>query len=440
MRVLVISNLYPPNVIGGYERLCFDVTARLADRGHNVTVLTSEFGGNAADYPGQTIHRTLRLLVGGGIYSAFPGSDEERKVVNGGNIDVLRETLLAARPDVVFAWNLFFLDRSFVSALGEGSTPVVTMLTDNWLINMERPDFLAAFMHEQIFGKPPVPPQPPAASGPARGTRWWRRALGKRSASRAAVPQPAASSAPAASIRFPISAVFGSNFVRDMYAASGIAFQDHQVVHNGVTQAARAVQDYRDRSRLVTPGELRLLFAGRLVDLKGAHTAVEALALLDTSQLGARQVRLTIVGDTLDASYLLRLQQTIARSGRATQIEMQEPVPEAELFDLFQSHDIYLFPSLYEPFSLTLIHALACGIPTIASRAGGNVEIVCDRRSGLLFDAGDPASLARAVTTLARDADLRRRIAEAGRGVAGAFTFDAMVSKMESFLRERIAA
>ena len=440
MRVLVISNLYPPNVIGGYERLCFDVTARLVERGHHATVLTSAFGGKAADYPGQAIHRTLRLLVGSSIYAAFPGSDEERKAVNRGNIDVLRETLTAVRPDVVFAWNLFFLDRSFVSALGESRAPVVTMLTDNWLINMERPDFLAAFMREQIFGKLAVSPQPAGPAGPVRDMRWWRRALGWRPASPAAATMPKGSPAAPASIRFPISAVFGSNFVRDLYASSGIAFQDYLVVHNGVTQAARPAQDYLDRSRLVNEGELRLLFAGRLVDLKGAHTAVEALTLLAPSQVGGRQVRLTIVGDKLDASYLLRLNEAIASSGCAAQISMQDPVPEAELFELFQSHDIYLFPSLYEPFSLTLIHALACGIPTIASRAGGNVEIVQDRRSGLLFDAGDPVSLARAITSLAGDGGLRRRIAETGREVAAAFTFDAMVSKMEAFLQERIAA
>ena len=66
------------------------------------------------------------------------------------------------------------------------------------------------------------------------------------------------------------------------------------------------------------------------------------------------------------------------------------PYPDS-LPELFEEHDIYVFPSLYEPFSLTLIHALACGIPTAASRVGGNVEIVRDGVSGVLFKKGDPA-------------------------------------------------
>ena len=60
MRILVLSNLYPPNVVGGYERLCFEVTAGLAAMGHEMVVLTSRYGGKVADYPGQVV-KTRRL-------------------------------------------------------------------------------------------------------------------------------------------------------------------------------------------------------------------------------------------------------------------------------------------------------------------------------------------------------------------------------------------
>ena len=55
MRILVLSNLYPPNVVGGYERLCFEVTSALAASGHDMTVLTSRHGGKRDDYPGQLV-------------------------------------------------------------------------------------------------------------------------------------------------------------------------------------------------------------------------------------------------------------------------------------------------------------------------------------------------------------------------------------------------
>jgi glycosyltransferase involved in cell wall biosynthesis len=148
-------------------------------------------------------------------------------------------------------------------------------------------------------------------------------------------------------------------------------------------------------------------------------------------------VRLTLLGDTQDAAYLKQLTDAVARSGCADRITFESPVPEAELPALFDAYDIYIFPSLYEPFSLTLIHALALGIPTVASRAGGNPEIVRDGQTGLLFDKGDPASLAAAVRRLAADGTLRARLAQAGRQAAGGFTFERMVGQMAAFLAAR---
>jgi hypothetical protein len=164
MRVLFVSNLYPPNVVGGYERLCFEVASAFAVRGHGVHVLTSGHGGGTAEYPGQTIRRTLRLLAGEAIYDPFPGDAAARGAVNRANLEALRDALAEARPDAVFAWNLFFLDRSFLAALGGCGLPVYVMLTDNWLLSMERPEYLARFFQEHVFGRAPFPPvaEPPA--------------------------------------------------------------------------------------------------------------------------------------------------------------------------------------------------------------------------------------------------------------------------------------
>jgi glycogen synthase len=175
------------------------------------------------------------------------------------------------------------------------------------------------------------------------------------------------------------------------------------------------------------------------VDLKGAHDAVAAMPLIRPEETGAEKVRLTLLGDARDAAYAERLRREVAASGCADRIEVRPPVAEDALFDLFQRHDIYLFPSLYEPFSLTLIHALACGIPTAAARAGGNPEIVRDGESGVLFEKGEPADLARAVLRLARDPALRTRVSAGGRAAAHRFTFEAMVDGMEGFLREGTA-
>ncbi len=413
MRILIISNLYPPNVIGGYERLCFAVASRLAAEGHDITVLTSHYGGAVADYPGQTILRDLKLLTGSDVYAPFAGTAEDRAAINLANLDRLRGVIGAVRPDVIYAWNLFFLDGSMLDALEASGVPCALMLTDNWLLVMRNPAFVRDYFADVVHGtkKFAPPPQPPA----------WRRAL---SALRGRRGRPAG-----------LAAIFSSAFMRDLYAEGGCGFARSRIVHHGV----RLDPDppvVADRSTLIEPGKLRLLFAGRLVDLKGAHTTVEALGLLDPAALGVTGIQLTLLGDEQDKAYMATLRDVIAQSGRSKDIVLQPSIPESALPQLFNEHDIYLFPSLYEPFSLTLIHALGLGIPTIASDAGGNVEIVSDGKSGLLFPKGDAAKLAACIMRLAKDGRLRVRLSSGGRRIAAQFTFERMVEEMTSFLVE----
>ncbi|PZW48633.1 glycosyltransferase involved in cell wall biosynthesis [Humitalea rosea] len=419
MRILILSNLYPPNVIGGYERLCHQVASDLVRRGHEVVVLTSRYGGKVADYPGQTILRELDLLTGPDIYTPFAGTAEDRAAIGRASLATLQRVLDEVRPDVIFAWNLFFLDSSLLTALENGPYRTIVMLTDNWLLVMRNPHFVSDFFRDVVHGQTPfIVPRPAPA---------WRRLA--RRIRRALAPATPASP--------PLEAIFGSGFMRDFYAAGGSAFARHAVIHNGVSLPPQESFVVPDRRRLVEPGTLRLLFAGRLVDLKGAHTAVEALSLLDPAALGVDRILLTVVGDSQDAAYMRSFEDAIARSGRAEDIVMAPTVGEHELPQLFAAHDLYIFPSLYEPFSLTLIHALACGIPTIATRIGGNPEIVQDGQSGLLFDKGDAQDLARGISRLATDAALRRRLSDGGQAAGRAFTFERMVGEMERVLTDR---
>ena len=408
MRILILSNLYPPNVVGGYERLCFEVTAGLAALGHEMVVLTTRYGGQVADYPGQRVLREWDLLTGPDIYTPYPGSAEERAATNQSNLATLHRVLAEVQPDVVFAWNLFFLDASLLQSLEQGDVRTVVMLTDNWLLVMRNPIFVRDFFAEVVHGaKPFVPPPPPTPwqrlrrrlAGPGRG----------------------------------LEAIFGATFMQDFYALGGSRFTRSAVIHNGVRQTGYD-RPQLDRTCLVQPGTLHLLFAGRLVDLKGAHTAVAAMGLLDPAALGVARIQLTLLGDAQDAAYKTQIDAAVEQSGQGANIVLRPVVPEHELPALFDSHDIYLFPSLYEPFSLTLIHALALGIPTIASRVGGNPEIVTDGQSGLLFDKDDAAGLAAAIRRLALDGPLRAQLAEAGRRAASRFTFDRMIGAMADFL------
>ena len=402
MNILFISNLYPPNTVGGYERLCCEVATEFAARGHAVTVLTSVHGQTVSRHPGQIVHQALRLLTGKTIYDGFAGTRQRYEAINVANINALRHVVGLANPDVIFCWNLHGLDRSFLDAMAGTGMRLVVMLTDNWLLGMYNPAYLAEYFRDHVFNTAP-------------GSR-------------------PATAPPAAQNHFPFSAIFGAGFMRQFYAEGGLSFERPTVVYNGVRQAAQPATAFRDRSRLIQEGRLKLLFAGRIVDVKGVHTAVEALPAINRHLGSSRRCTLTIVGDVQASDYLKTLQGTAQRLGVANQVRFQPPVAAEALFGLFQEHDIYLFPSIYEPFALTLILAMAAGIPTVASRVGGNTEIIRDGSSGLLFEKNDAAGLAQAVAALADDPRLRVQISEEGRDSASWFTFARMVDEMESFL------
>jgi glycosyltransferase involved in cell wall biosynthesis len=410
MRVLFLSNLYPPNAIGGYERLCFDVAAGLSVRGHDISVLTSDYGGRASEYPGQRVNRCWKLPVGSrAIYEPYEGTAEDRHKIAERNIQCVEEEIARYRPTVLFVWNLYFLDASVLTAIQRRRLPTVFLLTDNWLINFLNPGFWRRYFDRAVLGAQDA----------------WFVSLRQRLF-------PYARPTERESTHVDARAIFASRYMETLYRQAGFRFSGSTVIHHGISDSPSDHTMARDR--LLVPGTLRLLFAGRVVEIKGVHTLIESLPEIIRRLPGLRP-RLTIVGDGADPAYLQRVKKRIEQLQLDQHIEFQAAVAEPELPELFARHDIYVFPSLYEPFSLTLIHALRAGIPTIASDAGGNVEIVINGRTGKVFRRGDARALARQVIELARDGPARAALAAAARETAAEFTFSRMLDGVERYLQ-----
>jgi glycogen synthase len=410
MKILFLSNLYPPNAVGGYERLCFEIASGLSARNHQVRVLTSSYGGKVEDFPGQVVDRTLKLFAtDGDIYQPFDCSPEERTAMSAHNVSTLGKVVDEFNPDVIFAWNLLFFDQQLLNTLNQIPRPLAYLLTDNWLIAILNAPFIQDFFARGVLSKPSF------LENLYLSAKLRLHNLIKPNLS------------------LPGYAIFASCFMEDLYAKAGFRFKGKTIIYHGVNLASHPRDSFASRNHLVNQGELRLLFAGRVVEIKGVHLVLEALPLIIRG-LPNLKVKLTIQGDDRDRPYLKRLKDRIAELGLDDAIEFVKPVAESELFNVFQSHDIYLFPSLYEPFSLTLIHALAAGIPTVASNVGGNPEIVHQMQTGMLFPPAHIQRLADAVIQLAKDGQRRQAISEKARSVANTYTFKKMLTEVERYL------
>jgi glycogen synthase len=412
MRILFLSNLYPPNVLGGYERLCFEVASGLSSRGHQVRVLTSDYGGRVEDYPGQTVERTLRIFAADGdIYQPFNCTPEQRTAINTHNIEALEGVIEQFEPHVIFVWNLYFFDLPLLDAIKQIKRPVAYLLTDNWLIFFLNAPFIRDYFVRRVFGK--------------RSTREMLSLISKRWLMNWTKPD----------FQFRGHAIFASRFMRDLYAEANFGFDSKTVIYHGINLSSHPENMFISRIQPIQRGEIRLLIAGRIVELKGVHLAIEALPSIIYG-LPDVNVRLTVQGDDRDRPYMERLQIRITELGLEKTVQFAKPVAENELFNLFQNHDIYLFPSLYEPFSLTLIHALGAGIPTVASKIGGNPEIMVHMQTGLLFPGSDVQKLAEAVIKLSTDGLLRQSISERARIIARQYTFEKMLSEVDQLLEK----
>lgn len=143
-----------------------------------------------------------------------------------------------------------------------------------------------------------------------------------------------------------------------------------------------------------------ILMVGRVEDpMKGLATLHEAGALLAKTRSDF-EIRATHTDPTLNSDWF----KSIGWHDHAAVVRF------------YQEADICVTPSIWEePFGLVAVEAMATGRPVCASRVGGLQNIVLHEETGFLFDAGDSAALARQLATLLEDADLRRRMGDAGR-------------------------
>jgi len=134
--------------------------------------------------------------------------------------------------------------------------------------------------------------------------------------------------------------------------------------------------------RRTREGPPRLLYAGRLLYWKGIHIAIDAFALLASRIAGAR---FTIVGDGPERK---RLRALAASRRIKDHIDFIPRLPQAKLFELYDSHDLLLFPSLHDSGGFVVLEALSHGLPVICLNLGGPKELVTANSGVIVATAG----------------------------------------------------
>lgn len=167
------------------------------------------------------------------------------------------------------------------------------------------------------------------------------------------------------------------------------------VMRNGVDLARfRPVPQDTVRAELGLTGSPLLLSVGYLVERKGHHIAIDALAkLLPTHP----QARLIIIGGGEERDKLRNLCQ---RLGVADRVTFTGALPNAELFRWYSAADVMILASSREGWANVLLESMACGTPVVAARIWGTPEVVAEDVAGRLVDQREGGAFAEAIRLL----------------------------------------
>jgi glycosyltransferase involved in cell wall biosynthesis len=228
---------------------------------------------------------------------------------------------------------------------------------------------------------------------------------------------------------FAVSEDLKQHLIAEGFAAGAVG-----VIYNGVDLGRPPTPTDRERMRamLGIAGDTLLIgTVARLDPVKDIGTLIDAAGYL----LPERRVRLVIVGDGPEMGRLKQAARARGVSAETTFLGHQDNVR-----DWLAGFDLFVNSSTSEGLSLTILEAMAMGLPVVATRVGGTPEVVSEG-CGRLVAPRDAAGLADAIRALASDASLRRTMGEASRRrVEERFTLERMLRQYAGIYRRLVAA
>lgn len=442
MKILVVTNLYPPHLADTDDFRCQNVTDALGERGHTMRVLTSTCGlaseeGHTARALGDNrdalVQRRLRV---NGIFGQFTVSGVgELRELEARNNAVLRDAITEFAPDVIHVGSLRGLSKSLLVTLRRTGVPTCFDIGDTWLAEELRDDPWLAWWHRERV---------PAMQ---KVQRTGLEVSGQRAKWDALTPtflEPGTSRLPAifdrngqgeialGSIGSPQlrRLYFSSPALRDTTAAAGFRVAHGEVIHPGV--------DTRLFYGDVKPAEVpvkRFLAAAQLTPHCGIATAIDALQLVRAQGVRAT---LTVFGRG-SSEVLAKLRTRAVQCGGA--VEFRASGLQRELPGIYQAHDAFIYPvEREESFVGAPLEAMACGLPVIVNQDHGAEGLFRSQESCLAFPSGDAGELAARMLELIQTPNLACQLAQVGQNeVLTRYQFDTAVEQIERFLEDTVA-
>lgn len=408
MRVLFLSNFYPPASRGGYEQWCQEVLDGLRTKGHDVRVLTSNFGKKHLSVPDPAwVDRSLWLEMELTSLKNAVQFFTHRKKRELKNLEYVRQLLMNFNPDAVMVWGMWNLHRSIPALVEKLMTGrVVYYMGDYWpTLPNQFQNYWNTPARNYLTGIPKSMLKPVAhkiLAGEKRPVLQLERVI------------------------------FPSAFMQAAFKEKGI-YPLHVDVIYGAIDTKQYANGHKKQS-----GEMSFLYLGRLTEEKGVHTAIQAVGHL-VREKGLNNIKLTIVGDG-EPAYKTYLQELAVQEGIDSLVNFLPAQPKEALPALYKQTDIFLFTSIWpEPFGRVIVEAMASGVAVVGTQVGGAREILAENVNALIFNPNDSQSLADRLQKLVQSPELRETLSKAGKEIAvREFDLQRMTCEIEMYLQSLV--
>jgi alpha-maltose-1-phosphate synthase len=229
----------------------------------------------------------------------------------------------------------------------------------------------------------------------------------------------------------------------DIFEHFGAAEGKTHIIHNGIDLEEYQPVEATDAlvRRGVDPKKPYVLFVGRITRQKGIIHFVDAIGDIDP------EIQVVLLAGAPDTEQIAREMEDHvagARQKRRGIVWVDEMVSRKEVIQFYSHATVFCCPSVYEPFGIINLEAMACETPVVASRVGGIPEVVVPEETGLLVDLRLESGtfsrgLAAAINRIAGDPGLAARMGAAGRKRAAEhFSWDAIAKKTLELYQELV--
>lgn len=428
MKILALTNLYPPHHAGTFDTHCQSVVEALRLRGHSLLVLTSSHGLRTEQRDAE-VHRCL--LLNGAFGDAKVTGIQALRAQEMHNNQALRETLAEYQPEVVHVFSLTGLSKSLIFTLHHARLPVAYAVHDHWLsADVQADPWL------RYWNAPSLPLLEQAgraalemsgersrldATAPTRMMKGYDRLPGLYGDVKA---RGAVEPNSLGGFRFE-RIYFCSQALKRLTERMGFGVSHAEVIYPGITSA------YVGEIKPAAAPMKKFLIVSRLTEESGVMTALKALKIARAAKLN---VTLHIYGRG-ESSYVATLRSFV--------VTHQLPVEFLTVSNLntdmpavYKQHDVLLHtPEWAEPFPVTPLEAMGCGLPVIGTTSGGAEELLRHGENALTYPPGDATQLAERMQEIQISRALRCQMAETAQAeVLTRFNDTVVMDQVENFL------